>query len=108
MALKHGSSATLGLGELMDIVAAFEQQNTVRVELRSELTKWNGARDMVWTASAFPLSPTVAGVKPLAYANVRCLEKRLVTMEAVLLQLLYALDFQLAEKELGGSGTLRA
>lgn len=102
MALKNGSSATLGIPELIDLVEAFEVQNTVKVSLRAQLTIAGGKRDLMWVAAAHETTRTEPGQLPLAYASVRCLEKRLVTMEAVLLQLLYALDFQLAQLEMEG------
>jgi len=102
LALKNGSSATLGIPELIDLVEAFELQNTVKVSLRAHLTIAAGKRDLQWVAAAHSTQRTEPGQLPLAYASVRCMEKRLVTMEAVLLQLLYALDFQLAHLEMTG------
>lgn len=103
MALKNGSSAGVGCADLVDIVEAFEQSNSVRIKLRAELTTVKGHRDMVWTAEAYERSIESTALLPLAYANARCLEKRLLTMEAVVLQLLYALDFQLAQHEFAQS-----
>jgi len=102
LALKGGSSAGIGMTELIGIVEAFELQNSVRIELRATLTIWKGSRDLQWVASAFSRTVEGTGVLPLAYASVRCGEQRLVTMEAVVLRLLYALDFQLAQRELAG------
>jgi len=87
------------MADLVGIVEAFEQSNSVRLELRGELTTWKGQRDILWTAAAYERTIERTGQLPLVYANVRSMEKRLVTIEAVLLQLLYALDFKLAERE---------
>ena len=108
MALKNGSSVGLGCLEMVEVVEAFEQANSVRIELRAELTTFQGRRDMLWTASAFERSIESGGQLPLAYANARCGEKRLVTVEAVVLQLLYALDFQLAQHEFASTIINRA
>ena len=99
MGLKNGSSAGVGMMDLVTTVEAFEHVNSVRIELRAYLTTWKEIRDLQWVAEAFERSVEGSGVKPLAYASVRCGEQRLVTMEAVLLQLLYALDYQLAQHE---------
>ena len=108
MGLKGGSSAGLGCLEIVEIVEAFEQANSVRIELRAELASFLGKRDMVWTASAFERSIDRGGQLPLAYANVRCGEKRLARVEAVVLQLLYALDFQIAQHEFASTIIKRA
>ena len=99
MALRNGSSQGIVLADLVGMVEAFEQSNSVRIALRSELTTWRGQRDLQWTAEAYQQTLEHSGALPLVYVSVRCLEKRLVTMEAVLMHLLYALDFKLAERE---------
>jgi len=99
LASKAGYSASLELPELIDLVRAFEQSNSVRIRLRGEMTTWNGQRDIQWTAEAFEQTLEYSAALPLVYVNVRCMEQRLVTMEAVIMQLLYALDFQLALRE---------
>lgn len=96
-------SATLGMGEMTELLAAFEEQNSCRIQIHGYLTKQNGKNDILWVAEAMGGEVGPVGQKRLAYANVRCLEKRLLTMEAVLLQLLYALDFQLGLRELEGT-----
>ena len=100
MALKNGSSAGVGLTELIDIVTVFERQNTVTIKLRCEMVVANGKKDLQWIAEAWSLQTIEQAATLLGYAKSLCLGKRLVTMEAVLLQLLYALDFQLALREL--------
>lgn len=105
MASKIGYSASLELPELIGLVEAFERQNSVRIRLRGELTNWNQSRDIQWTAEAFENTLERSGQLALACASVRCMEQRLVTMEAVLLQLLYALDFQLGLRELADTKT---
>lgn len=105
LASKHGYSTGLELPELIDLVMAFELANSVRIRLRAEMTTWNGVRDIQWTAEAFEQTLEHSAALPLVYVSVRCMEQRLVTMEAVLMQLLYALDFQLALRELPAPDT---
>ena len=99
LALRNGSSASLGLPELIELVKAFEAQNSVEIRLEGQLRDAVKGIDLVWTAYAWDGDPDAPGAKYLASASVRCLEKRLLSLEAVVLQLLYALDFQLAEHE---------
>lgn len=96
MAQKHDSSGGIGMGELIDIVAAFEAQNHITVKLRAEMVVENGKRDFQWVAEAWSLKTLEQAARILGYARSLCLGRRLLTMEAVVLQLLYALDFQLA------------
>lgn len=105
---KLGYSANLGVAELVELVEAFERHNSVSIGIRSYLTTAGGKRDLQWVASAYDGKEGSPGRKVLAYASVRCLEKRLLSMEAVLLHLLYMLDFQLAEHEMTGGGDLKA
>lgn len=100
MALRHGSSAGIGMMELVDLIAAFEQQNSVVITITGRRVLHGGKTDWRWEAKAWETMHTFTGRMLLASASVRCLEKRLLTMEAVVLQLLYALDFQLGEREL--------
>jgi hypothetical protein len=99
LGLKNGSSGGIGMKDLIEVLRAFEHTNSVMITLtgRSVLTK--AGEDLQWEAKAWETQPTLSGRQLLASASVRCLEKRLGTMEAVVLQLLYALDFMLGERE---------
>lgn len=97
MALKHGSSAKLGCQDILDTVKAFERHNSVEIVLAGARIDRSGRLDLVWTATAYEGDPTAPEAKPLASVSVGCLESRLETMDAVIFQLLYALDFQLAQ-----------
>lgn len=97
MALRNGSSATLVLPELIELLKGYERQNNCELTFDGRLTDRGGRIDLVWTVSAWDGDPAVVGVRRLGLASAGCLEKRLVTMEAVLIHLLYALDFVLAE-----------
>ena len=108
MALKNGSSGRLELPELIDLIKAFEAQNSVELRITGQIVDGSQRMDLRWEAVAYDGDPDAPGAKILGLANVRCLEKRLVTMEAVLLQLLYALDFQLAENEFRNASAPKA
>jgi len=98
LALRKGLSGTADVPELRDMWKAFEQQNSVEIQLDARLMDYHGKVDLVWTAVAWDTDPMHSGATILASVRFGCLEKRLVSMEAVLMQLLYALDFQLAER----------
>lgn len=108
MALKNGSSQKLALPELIDIVKAFEAQNSVEIRITGQIVDAVKSTDLRWEAVAYDGDPDAPEAKILGLANVRCGEKRLVSMEDVLLQLLYALDFQLAENEFRNATVQRA
>lgn len=99
MALKNGSSQNLELPELIQLIKAFESQNNVEIVLTGQMVDGATAIDLRWTALAYNGDPDAPGATYSASASVRCLEKRLVRMEDVILNLLYTLDFQLAEHE---------
>ena len=102
LGLKNGSSAGIGLSDLSGVLEAFETMNEVHLKVELERRKVGAGRELFATAVAFELKGDSQVPTVLASQSVRCLGKRLETMEAVVLQLLYALDFQLAEKELRG------
>jgi hypothetical protein len=97
LALRNGSSATLVLPELVSLLKTFERENSCELTLAGILTDRGEYIDLVWTAAAWSGDPSAAGSRRLALVSAGCMEKRLVTMEAVFIHLLYALDFQLAE-----------
>lgn len=84
----------------METVKAFERTNSIRISLEGGMTDRDGVRDMVWTAYAFDAADEAGAPIVLASASVPCLGSGLVTMDAVIFQLLYALDFRLAEHAL--------
>jgi len=91
--------------ELIGILRAFEVQNTVTITLTGRSIEKAGKQDWQWEAKAWETKTTLTGRQLLASVSVRCGEKRLLTMEAVVLQLLYALDFMLASEELNREET---
>lgn len=85
------------------MLAAFEDQNRVRIEL--SIARWttNGIPDLSLCAKAWDPEADRRVAKPLAFANVRCLAERVKTTAGVLTYLLYQLDFLLAEHEWDGA-----
>lgn len=87
------------MSELTELVRAFETQNSVELTISGQLVDSVHGLDLRWTAFAWDGDPDRPEAKYLASASVRCGEKRLLTMETVLLNLLYTLDSQLALRE---------
>lgn len=95
MGLKNGSSENIGLPELIVVLMEFERTNSVEVRLRGEIVKTPKGKDFQWIAEAWGVGPLQPEARLLASAKRLCKESRLVLMEALLLQLLYTLDFEL-------------
>jgi len=86
--------------DLTGIIEAFQVQNRVLITVTGRIVTVNGTKDLQWEAKAWEKAESEVVRPLLACARVRCLEKRLLTMESVVLQLLYALDFQIGLEEL--------
>jgi hypothetical protein len=99
LASKNGYSLGTGLKDIQDILRAFEVQNSCEIVLSAQRMDWKGKVDLVWTATAWDGDPQETGVRLLASVRLGCGETWLVRMEDLVLRLLYALDFQLAEQE---------
>jgi len=95
LGLKNGTSENIGLPELITVLTEFERENSVELKLRGELVKGKNGLDLEWVAEAWGTQGSNPEVKLLASAKRRCRESRLVLMEALLLQLLYTLDFEI-------------
>lgn len=108
MGLKHGSSAKLELPELIQLVKAFEKQNGVELTFDGQIVDGYGQLDFRWTVWAWRGEPKQPGVALLGSASALCLGRRMVSMEDVLLNLLYAVDFVLAEKAFRESSGIKA
>jgi hypothetical protein len=101
LALKAGSSNNVELNSLIVAMKEFERENSIEITLSGQLVDGVKGLDLVWRALAWDGDPLSEGAKLLASVNVSCRSTRLLSMEAVLFQLMYALDFQLALRELG-------
>jgi len=100
LGLKVGTSQNIGLPELIGVLREFERDNSCHIGLSGFLTKETGRWDLEFAAAAWPQMPLTPEVAPLALVKRRCMESRLVTAEALVLQLLYSLDFALALREI--------
>jgi len=96
---KHHSLQTGEVGDLVDLLGAFELQNTVRVRWILELPTPTIRLDLVVRVEAWPFEWGEQGAKPLASASVTCLATGLRDLASVLIHALYLLDGQLAALE---------
>jgi hypothetical protein len=96
---KHALSNGNEPEEVTDLVAAFEQHNKCKIVLSCSLELHNGYLDLDWSAVA--VSPAPAGQDPtgLVLASAKVWGGGYRTLKGLLSQLLYALDYRLAEKE---------
>jgi hypothetical protein len=85
--------------DVAEAYQSFQEQNKVRLVVTTRLAATGGTADLWLEGKA--LSPVDAsGVRSLlAFASVKCLGSHHKTVDAALLALLYALDFQLAQAE---------
>lgn len=98
-----GSRQSLSNGreseELTDLVAAFEQHNSVKIALCASLALHNGYLDLLWMATAEDRTPPDRVATGLDLVSVTEWGGAYKTLMGVVSRLLYALDFALAEKE---------
>lgn len=92
---------------MAELIAAFEEQNTVFIELYVRRCTTKGEADLCLTASAWERNADRRVAKPLAYQSVRCRAELFKRMESAAFYLLYRLDFLLAEHEWEKTGGLR-
>ena len=88
-----------GLRDIQDALRAFEQSNSCEIVLSAMRMDYHGRIDLVWTATAWDTDPNDPAAKLLGSVKLGCMESSLVSMEALVIRLLYALDFKLAEGE---------
>ena len=93
---------SLEMGDVADttlLLAAFEQQNNVRLELRLSV-EYRGVRPtLLIVALAHRWDVEIGEVPPLASASVKCSDMNLKALGAALTHAMYVLDSQLAEAE---------
>jgi len=85
--------------DLAEMIATFEEQNTVTIEISVRRCNTGGEPDLSLTATAWQPNIDRRVVKPLALKNVKCRAEKFKRVESALSFLLYQLDFQLAEHE---------
>lgn len=99
MALKHGSSSGVDVVDVKYVLGAFEQINKCKLEINIYL-QGTPARPEVWL-KMWAWEPLVDRMeaKPLAYQKTLIGSSGPRSMEAAILQAMYALDAQMAEQE---------
>jgi hypothetical protein len=89
------------IADVREVLAAFEDTNRVRLEVRFSVARQVRGTDLLVTMLAYD-SPGESGeVPPLASVSVKCSSMNLRAWNAVLIHAMYALDIQLALKEYG-------
>lgn len=105
MALKNGSSQTLGLLDVLASWEAFEVINRCHVTMRLEPERVGGRWKMRIHARAWDHAQNPLEAKLLASESSIILASEWTSLDVVVFRLLYALDGLLAEKELGEGGS---
>lgn len=92
--------------DIWAVLDGFEKMNSCRITLTLRSTALGEKPDMLVSAAAYgeQATPTVATL--LASASVRCLESGYRRLEDAVIFLLYRLDGQLAQGELGEKQSL--
>jgi len=98
---KNGYLAKSDEVDLPFMMVAFESMNNVRLAVTIMACDTDGVADLQLSMVALPRMVADGEVTPLASANRRYSAMNLKTLYSALIQLMYVLDFQLAEKELG-------
>ena len=99
LASSRGSSNTPDVMDILSAMTAFEQQNTIVLELRLTTAK-KGTEDDFWIAClAHDGSAEIGALPPLASVSLSFLALRVKSLDAALFRALYALDAQLALNE---------
>jgi len=104
LALRNGSSQTLGL---LDVVASWEAFQTINkcvVTMRLEQSKQHGRWAIQMVAHAWDSDPDLPVAKHLASTSLICSPLEWRNLDTVAFRLLYVLDGLLASADLGGGG----
>lgn len=108
MASSRGTSNGPDVRDITATMIAFEAINKVRLQVLMGVTQDKHRTVLACEAVAWPVEPESGEVQPLASA--KCLiglsDRR--TVDAVILQLMYKLDAELAEEEFRRAGVKRA
>lgn len=85
--------------ELTDLVAAFEQHNSVKIVISCSLALHHGYLDLEWSATALTAEKRDREVTGLGLVSVQEWGGGYKTLMGVVTRLLYSLDFALASAE---------
>jgi hypothetical protein len=94
--------------DIAEMIAAFEEQNHVSIELSLSRWKTGDMPDLSVVGKAWEKGADRRVAKPLAFKNVICRAERVRTLEGVVTFLLYQMDFLLAEHEWDATQQKRA
>lgn len=104
LASSRFSSNTVDSKDVAFSLVAFESINSCRIEFRMSTADRGGRADVQLTVLAHPLGEVIGEVPPLASVSQSFWGMRLTSLDAAVFQLLYALDFKLAEQEFDRGG----
>ena len=99
MALKQGSSTGVDAVDVKYVLAAFEELNSCRLVVQLSIEGTAARPDLIMEITAVDKGSASAAPAPLAYQKSIVGSMGPRTMEAAILQALYALDAQLAAAE---------
>jgi hypothetical protein len=108
LASKHFSLNMSELGDVTDLLYAFEQQNKVKLHCRFGVELVGKNPTLGLTMLAYDAEHDSAVQPPLGSVSVICSTLNLKTWNAALTHALYALDFQLALNEFESKAPKRA
>lgn len=102
--VSNGSDAL----EMIELLAAFEMQNTCKLTLTCSLEQRKGSLDAKWVCQAQSTSSRDAGLPSLDLGSVSVWVGDYKTLTGVLTRLLYAMDFHLALQEYASASNKKA
>lgn len=98
LAVNRSPSLGPDLKDITEAIATFQEQNRCLVVITTRMARLPTAQHL-WMEGKALSELNTNGVRTLlGFASVQCGELNCQTMDAAILSLLYALDFQLAEK----------
>ena len=100
MASNRLSSSIVGVRDVGFLIAAFEEVNRCSICVSISLKKGGKATDLEGAVTAYTWPSADADPAVLAYVNRSVSQLGCVTMEGVIIHLLYLMDAEMARKEL--------
>ena len=101
MASRHSSLDMSEIADVTDMVAGFQEHNSCRLVIVVTMEGTPKHRTLVLGMEAWDPAENSQGPTLLASVNVKCSTLNLKKWNSALIHAMYALDFQLALKELG-------
>lgn len=99
MESRHFSLNLSEVGDVTDLMLAFERHNAVRLEVRLSLVNQEKNASIAIAMLAHGKEGEIGEVPPLGSVSAICSAINLKTLRDVLTHVMYALDFQLALRE---------